>query len=54
MATSGVCETVLPFGDVNFRLVDVGGQRSERRKWSVKLKVIKVYLYLYLSLYLYL
>ena len=32
-ATTGVQETCLPFGDVNFRLVDVGGQRSERRKW---------------------
>ena len=26
-------ETVLQFGEVHFRLVDVGGQRSERRKW---------------------
>ena len=26
-------ETLLQFGEVNFRLVDVGGQRSERRKW---------------------
>eukprot|EP00092_Neocalanus_flemingeri_P029268 GFUD01031776.1.p1 GENE.GFUD01031776.1~~GFUD01031776.1.p1 ORF type:complete len:394 (+),score=93.50 GFUD01031776.1:177-1358(+) len=32
-ATTGVQETLLPFGDVNFRLVDVGGQRSERKKW---------------------
>ena len=26
-------ETLLQFGEVHFRLVDVGGQRSERRKW---------------------
>jgi len=32
-ATTGIQETLLQFGDVNFRLVDVGGQRSERRKW---------------------
>ena len=32
-ATSGVSETILPFGDIYFTLVDVGGQRSERRKW---------------------
>ena len=30
---SCVQETVLQFGEVNFLLVDVGGQRSERRKW---------------------
>ena len=32
-ATSGIQETLLTFGEVNFRLVDVGGQRSERKKW---------------------
>ena len=45
MATTGVSETVLPFGDVNFRLVDVGGQRSERRKWSV----LKLFMFVYIS-----
>ena len=30
---SNVQETVLQFGEIMFRLVDVGGQRSERRKW---------------------
>ncbi|XP_023327460.1 guanine nucleotide-binding protein G(q) subunit alpha isoform X2 [Eurytemora carolleeae] len=32
-ASTGILETCLSFGDVKFRLVDVGGQRSERRKW---------------------
>ena len=32
-ATTGIQETLLQFGEVDFRLVDVGGQRSERKKW---------------------
>ena len=31
--TSGIIETVITFGDVAFRLVDAGGQRTERKKW---------------------
>jgi len=31
--TTGVLETVFDIEDIIFRLVDVGGQRSERRKW---------------------
>ena len=31
--TSGIIETVITFGDVSFRLVDAGGQRTERKKW---------------------
>ena len=32
-STIGINETVVNFGDVSFRLVDVGGQRTERKKW---------------------
>jgi len=31
--TSGITETVITFGTVSFRLVDAGGQRTERKKW---------------------
>jgi len=33
MRTTGVLETTFETSDVEFSLVDVGGQRSERRKW---------------------
>lgn len=29
----GVVEAIFRFEDIPFRVVDVGGQRSERRKW---------------------
>ncbi|KAK8854889.1 hypothetical protein IAR55_003628 [Kwoniella newhampshirensis] len=32
--TTGISETRFPLDDVVFRLFDVGGQRSERRKWA--------------------
>jgi guanine nucleotide-binding protein G(i) subunit alpha len=31
--TTGILEIFFQIADVNFRMVDVGGQRSERRKW---------------------
>jgi guanine nucleotide-binding protein subunit alpha len=31
--TSGITETKFLIGDLTYRMVDVGGQRSERKKW---------------------
>jgi guanine nucleotide-binding protein subunit alpha len=31
--TTGISETIFLIGELNYRLFDVGGQRSERRKW---------------------
>eukprot|EP01087_Luapelamoeba_hula_P010039 TRINITY_DN2634_c0_g2_i1.p1 TRINITY_DN2634_c0_g2~~TRINITY_DN2634_c0_g2_i1.p1 ORF type:complete len:118 (+),score=8.85 TRINITY_DN2634_c0_g2_i1:179-532(+) len=33
LRTTGIDEALFKFEDINFRMVDVGGQRSERRKW---------------------
>lgn len=31
--TTGITETMFQVGDLTYRLFDVGGQRSERKKW---------------------
>ena len=31
--TTGISETILKVGELRYRLLDVGGQRTERRKW---------------------
>lgn len=33
MKTTGITETTFRIGDLNYKLFDVGGQRSERKKW---------------------
>ena len=31
--TTGITETTFIIGDLTYRMFDVGGQRSERKKW---------------------
>jgi guanine nucleotide-binding protein subunit alpha len=31
--TRGISETMFVIGQLNYRLLDVGGQRNERKKW---------------------
>lgn len=31
--TTGITETTFVIGDLTYRMFDVGGQRSERKKW---------------------
>ncbi|GAA5897770.1 guanine nucleotide-binding protein subunit alpha [Sporobolomyces salmoneus] len=42
----GIAETVLDVGGRKLRLVDVGGQRSERRKWQGVFEDVEVLLFL--------
>jgi hypothetical protein len=43
--TTGVVETSLSYGNVSWSVVDVGGQRSERRKWLNCFENVKGILY---------
>ena len=33
LRTTGITETLFEMRNINFRMMDVGGQRSERKKW---------------------
>lgn len=33
LRTTGITETLFELKQLNFRMMDVGGQRSERKKW---------------------
>lgn len=33
LRTTGITETLFEMREINFRMMDVGGQRSERKKW---------------------
>ncbi|KAM5459794.1 hypothetical protein MferCBS49748_007960 [Microsporum ferrugineum] len=33
LRTTGITESLFELGQINFRMMDVGGQRSERKKW---------------------
>ena len=32
--TTGIAESMFHIGELSYRIFDVGGQRSERKKWS--------------------
>jgi len=44
--TSGVIETVFEYENISFTLVDVGGQRSERKKWLHCFSTVTAVIYL--------
>ncbi|KAI9296650.1 guanine nucleotide binding protein, alpha subunit [Neoconidiobolus thromboides FSU 785] len=44
--TTGITETTFKIDDVNFRMMDVGGQRSERKKWIHCFEGVTAVLYL--------
>jgi hypothetical protein len=46
MRTTGVLETVFETSGIEFTIVDVGGQRSERRKWLHIFENITAVIYL--------
>ena len=43
--STGITETVFTYNKVRFKLVDVGGQRSERRKWVNCFQGVRAVLY---------
>ena len=46
--TTGIVEINFSFKNLNFRLFDVGGQRSERKKWLVKFEFFGFFFFLYI------
>lgn len=44
--TTGISETILKVGELRYRLLDVGGQRTERRKWLNCFEDVTVLLFL--------
>lgn len=44
--TTGILETVFTYNNTPFRLIDVGGQRSERRKWLSCMSEVTAVIYL--------
>ena len=44
--TTGITETTFIIGDLTYRMFDVGGQRSERKKWIHVFDNVQVVLFL--------
>lgn len=46
LKTTGITETVFDLGNLTYRIFDVGGQRSERKKWIHCFEDVKALLFL--------
>jgi guanine nucleotide-binding protein subunit alpha len=46
LRTTGITETVFELGNLTYRMFDVGGQRSERKKWIHVFDNVQVVLFL--------
>lgn len=46
LRTTGITETIFDLGQLTYRMFDVGGQRSERKKWIHCFENVNVLLFL--------
>lgn len=46
LRTTGISETIFETGNLTYRMFDVGGQRSERKKWIHVFDNVQVVLFL--------
>ena len=46
LRTTGISETIFDTGNLTFKMFDVGGQRSERKKWIHVFDNVQVVLFL--------
>lgn len=46
LRTTGISETIFDLGSLTYRMFDVGGQRSERKKWIHVFDNVNVVLFL--------
>lgn len=46
LRTTGITETIFETGDLTYRMFDVGGQRSERKKWIHVFDNVQVVMFL--------
>src|SRR2546423_10892532 len=46
LRTTGISETIFDLGNLTYRMFDVGGQRSERKKWIHVFDNVNVVLFL--------
>lgn len=46
LRTTGISETIFDLGSLTYRMFDVGGQRSERKKWIHVFDNVQVVLFL--------